>query len=187
METLPLLEQGMSLQRSVDEVTRRMLSIHAAGAMAHGMERSETISWLEREGLTDALTDHESRYVLRGSGDSLRFIVQVEGLWALAWAMSMVDVLDFSRDCADDFVRMLPDLTKAEPSAGFRAGLRPRPIEDVVAAYDLAYCLHWAVRESRLSDQWRAGNLQPYVVIERRRALEWLLCTDDWDETPMDT
>lgn len=186
MTALPPLEPWLKM-RSVDETAARMLGMLAVAAATYGFPRAKARDWLEREGMLDALTEGEARYIEHEVGDVVRFQLQVEGIWALAWAMSMVDELDFSKDCDDDFVAMLPNLKIAEPSTRFRRKLRARPPKEVIGACDLAYCLHWAVRESELSGKWRAGNLKPYVVIERRRALEWLLSTEDWDYVRMDT
>jgi hypothetical protein len=99
-----------------------------------------------------------------------------------------VDELDFGRRCDDDFIAKLPNLKTGEPAAGFRRRARLREADEIGAELDLAYCLHWAVREASL-----AGNAPPpgmvpsYVVVERRRALEWLAGKDDWDATSLDT
>jgi hypothetical protein len=82
---------------------------------------------------------------------------------------------------------MLPNLKVSQSSGDFRKKAHPRPLEQVVAACDLAYYLHWAIRQAELSGKQPPGNLKSYVVVERRRALEWLLSKEDWDEVPLDT
>ncbi len=82
---------------------------------------------------------------------------------------------------------MLPNLKASEASAEFRNRVNPRSVAEVVVVCDLAYCLHWAIRQSELRRERLPGNLKPYVVLERRRALEWLLSQEAWDEVPLHT
>lgn len=143
--------------------------------------------WLNQEALTDSLSEQEKRFVFEGAGEFDRFKVQVEGMWALAWAMGIVNELNFDKDCNNRFVTMLPNLKQSQSSADFRKKANPRPLEQVVTGCDLAYCLHWAIRQSELAGKRPPGNLKLYVVVERRRALEWFLSKEVWDEVSLDT
>ncbi len=82
---------------------------------------------------------------------------------------------------------MLPNLKQSQSSTDFRKKANPRPLEQIVMACDLAYFLHWAIRQAELSGKQPPANLKPYVIVERRRALEWLLSKEAWDEVPLDT
>lgn len=184
--TLPLLDAGLEM-RSTGETTSRILAMNAVVATAYGFDKAKAIAWLNQETLTDSVSEQEKRFVFEGAGQPDRFKVQVEGMWALAWAMGIANELNFAKDCDNRFVTMLPNLKQSQSSADFRKKANPRPLEQVVAACDLAYCLHWAIRQSELTGKRPPGNLKPYVVVERRRALEWLLSKEAWDEVPLDT
>lgn len=184
--TLPLLDGGLEM-RSVDETISRILAMNAVAAIAYGFDKSKAIAWLNQEGLTDSLSEQERRFVYDGVGQSDRFKLQVEGMWALAWAMGIVSELNFGKDCDNRFVTMLPNIKQSQNSADFRKNVNPHQLEEVVAACDLAYCLSWGIRQSELTGKRLPGNLKPYVVVERRRALEWLLSKEAWDEVPLDT
>jgi hypothetical protein len=184
--TLPLLDAGLEM-RSASETASRILAMNAVAATAYGFDKAKAIVWLNQESLTDSLSEQEKRFVFEGAGQPDRFKVQVEGMWALAWAMGIANELNFAKDCDSRFVRMLPNLKQSQSSADFRKNANPRPLEQVVAACDLAYCLHWAIRQSELTGKRSSGNLKPYVVVERRRALEWLLSQEAWDEVLLDT
>jgi hypothetical protein len=84
-------------------------------------------------------------------------------------------------------VLRLPDLKGNASSADFQSNAKLRPDEEIAAACDLAYCIHWAVRQSHLKGVKMSGKVQPYVVVERRRALEWLLTDASWEEVALDT
>jgi len=183
---LPLLDAGLEM-RSASETTSRILAMNAVAATAYGFDKAKAIAWLNQEALTNSLSEQERRFIFESVGLPDRFKVQVEGMWALAWAMGIANELNFAKDCDNRFVMMLPNLKQSQSSADFRKKANPRPLEQVVAACDLAYCLHWAIRQSELVDKRSPGNLKPYVVVERRRALEWLLSKEAWDDVPLDT
>lgn len=184
--TLPLLDSELEI-RSADEVASRILVLHAVAASAYGFDKTKVASWLKQEALSDSLSKQEKRFVVDGSGQADRFKTQVESIWALAWAMGVVKELNFTKDCDDSFVAQLPNLRWNQSSADFRKKINSRPLKEIVSACDLAYCLHWAIRQSEIDGKPLAGNLKPYVVIERRRALEWLLSNEEWDDVPLDT
>lgn len=184
--TLPLLEAGLKM-RCTDEAISRLLAMNAVAATAYGFDKNSAINWLNQEALTNSLSKQEKRFVFEAIGQPDHFKMQVESMWALAWAMGITGELNFASDCDNRFVTMLPNLKQSESSADFRKKARPRVLEQVVAACDLAYCLHWAIRQAELSGKRPPANLKPYIVVERRRALEWLLNEDAWDEVSLDT
>ena len=186
LATLPLLDAGLEM-RSANETISRILAMNAVAATAHGFDKTKAVAWLNQEALTDSLSEQEKRFIFDGAGNPDRFKVQVEGMWALAWAIGIANELNFAKDCDNRFVMMLPSLKQSQSSAVFREKANLRSLEQIVAACDLAYCLHWAVRQSELSSKRLPGNLKPYVVIERRHALEWLLSKEAWDEVSLDT
>jgi hypothetical protein len=112
---------------------------------------------------------------------------QIESLWALAWCLGVHPNLDFSDSCSDSFVRMLPDIAKDAATSSFRNRLQLREKTEITEKTDLAYCLHWAVRDAEISRKKLPGKVPGQVVVERRRALEWMIGQDPWDEVAMDT
>lgn len=184
--TLPLLDAKFEL-RSTTEAVSRLLAMNGVAAASYGFDKSSTIAWLEQEALTDVLTEEERRFLFEGTGQPSRFHSQVEGMWTLAWAMGFVQELNFDEDCDKGFAAMLPDLRVNQSSAAFREKAKARALEQVVAACDLAYCLHCAIRQTELNGTRPAITLKSSVVVERRRAMEWLLSKEPWDEVDLDT
>jgi hypothetical protein len=99
----------------------------------------------------------------------------------------IVPTLDFGSPCPQDFVLRLPDLKSDKSSEPFRNAAALRPISEIVAACDLAYCLHWAIHDAQLKGTKVAGKVEAYVILERRRALEWLLTDECWEDLTLDT
>ena len=183
--TLPLLDE-FSL-RPAEEILDRLTCLNAVAAVAHGFDREKASAWLAEEGMLDELTKDERSLLRTGAGDLDKFKVQVEGMWALAWIANIVPGLDFWRGCDPRFVTMLPDLKKGERSCKFRARARLRDAAEVGVECDLAYCLHWTLREAEIKGDRLPKGINPYVVVERHRALEWAIGIDAWDVISLDT
>ncbi len=184
--TLPLLDAGLRL-RDLNDVLDRLLCLAAVAAASYGFSKTQAIAWLQQEEVMQSLTGVELRFLERDEGQPQHFQTQIEGMWALAWALSMVPRLDFWKNCDDDFVAQLPNLKTKESAVGLRDRVRLRPKKEVATACDLAYCLHWAVRQAGIDGRPLPSGLRSYVIVERRRALEWLLSDCPWDEIPLDT
>ena len=183
--SLPLVDAGLRV-RSRDDVAHRMLCLDALVAAACGFPRKKALAWLERQHAASYLAESEIAF-FRGQGDAVVVKHRVESLWALAWCVCLVPELDFSLPCSDNLVTLVPDIESEEAAVAFTQALRLRNEDAIIAKCDLAYCLHWAIQNSLTNRQRAPGKLHPIYVIERRRALEWLLSDSDWDHVLMDT
>jgi hypothetical protein len=128
------------------------------------------------------------QFLSNGVGNNDELIKQIEGVWALAWVLSIVSVLDFMRHCDDTFYKLMPNLTILESSKGFRGKTRLREFHEVIQCCDFAYRLHWAARDAHLRHTPLASRLNYDLVYERRRALEWVIDPDTpWKDISLDT
>jgi hypothetical protein len=185
-DRLPLLDEG-AVTRSRDEVFDRLLGMLCVAACAYGFDNQRAIEWLRREAGTEMISPTESRFLQTKIGKPRSFMEQIEGMWTLAWSINIVPRLDFGFPCEQNFVLQLPDLKGNESSADLRNNAKRRQDEEIVAACDLAYCLHWAIRDARLHGTTTPGKVDAYVVVERKRALEWLLTDASWEDVSFDT
>jgi hypothetical protein len=183
---LPLLE-ATSVQRDVNQIVDRVFAMSAIAASTYGFDRQRATRWLSAESQHDELTDTERAFLETGTGNRHRFAEQIEGMWALAWSIQIVDELDFAKPCDDGFVQLLPDLKKMEPGNDFRQRASLRAFGEILSACDLAYCLHWAIVDAQLRQLRLLSNLNPAWIVERRRALEWLIDDVPWDQISLDT
>ena len=164
-----------------------MLCLFPLSACAYGFPRNLARNWLEKERLLGLLGPAEIAFLEGNASDAALFKLQIEGMWALAWVLSVAQDLSPSVACPNNFVEMLPDLKRSESSAAFRAKVRRRPPEEIFGAADLYYCTHWAVRQIELDGAARPKQVRKPVVVERRRALEWVIGTEPWWEVSLDT
>lgn len=182
---LPLSEAPVSLRR-IDDVTTRMLCIHAISAVAHDFPRPKALSWLKGERLFESMAPSEVKFLKIG-GDIAEMQCRVDALFALTWATQVEPALNFEMECPETLAGALPDLEIAGSSSAFRQKVSLRSAREIVEMADLAYCLHWSIRDSILRKQRPPGRLHPIYVIERRRAFEWLIGKDSWDDLSLDT
>lgn len=184
-DSLPLL--GGEALRPLNEILGRLFCLNAVAAAAYGFDAAKALSWIHHENLEGKLTPPERAFLERGAGDRDALKLQVEGMWALAWAASIVHEMDFWRDCDLKFVTLLPNLKANENTTRVDQQADARSSEQVVVACDLSYCLHWIIRESLIKGEKMPVGLKPYLIIERRRALEWMLGNEAWDMVSLDT
>ncbi len=184
--SLPLLDETL-MPRPQDEIEMRALSLHCVVAASCGFPAARALEWLLREGLVDSLTPRERDFLQGRDLNNVVFQSQVEALWLFAWVFSKFDDLNFAQPCQDNLVTLYPNLHKAESSEDWRRANRLRGPMQILEVCDLAYCLHWAINQAMLEREKLPGRLNSLVIIERRRALEWILSRDDWDAVPLDT
>lgn len=67
-----------------------------------------------------------------------------------------------------------------------RKRCKVRRFEDVLSAVDLSRCLTRGIELALKQRKPIPGKVQPFVIAQRRRALEWLICDTPWDEILVD-
>jgi len=181
---LPLMECEILQLRPQQVVAERALALSAVVAISFGLDRSSGRSWLEREGLRGALSAAESSFVEDArSAVASTFQAQVEALGIFAWALGYAPTLQFDQPLPFNLVKIYPDLRNKESSLRFIGACRLRARDELISTLDLAYCLHWCSVDAPrpLTSSLLHG------VAERRRALEWMLSTEDWEAISLDT
>ena len=183
---LPLLDECIE-SKAVEQIVQRLLCLHVVAACAYGFDRGKAKDWIKSEKLGDSLSPSELDFLKNPKTQSDKFKCQIESMWALAWALGLVPKMNFGEECDSNFVFVLPDLKVSQPSSVILSKIKLQTLDAQVAACDLAYCLHWAIRQAQIARTDTPGKVAPYVIIERRRALEWLLGSMQWDEITLDT
>jgi hypothetical protein len=182
-ENLPFIEMGRL--RNVSDIVNRTLALLAVVYVSYGVGRDHVVRWLNDELISEYLSGSENEYLFKSVGEDGFFNRQVECLNVFAWTMFLVRDISFNSCCSNDLVNKFPDVTKFESVEKFTKISKLREYEVVYEACDLAYCLHWAFSDN--PGVIRTGNVEKYVVIERRRALDWLISDIEWDELSLDT
>lgn len=168
--------------RATPEVIERALVLHVVLAVAGGLDATAARRWLAALGAAEGLFADEAEY-LADAGEGVRVedaarATGVEGLAVLLWALGLLDEVLPDAPAGSAVAHGLPRPGEPLPSEVIDATLRPE--SEIVAVYDLAAGMAWALRDDPDLEVGAApGSLDPYVVRQRLRALRWLL-GGDW-------
>ena len=115
-----------------------------------------------------------------------RFQWQVEGLWELAWVLSLIPRPDHFKACGNQLISLVPK--PGEAVDAFIECAQMRSPDELLAEADLLYRLHWAVRDASLRRQHVPTGLPYKVTDERLRAINWVFFSNvSWEETDTST
>lgn len=172
---LPPLDVGEL--RPTDAIVDRALVLNVVISCAYGLSTEAALDWLTAEDLLEAVTDDEHEFLV-DVAEGLRVQelarrLEVESLYALLWAVSIVGELDFDRG-AGDVTPYVPDVHQGESADALRTDAARRGAAELYAAFDLAAVLSSAIGDEELHVGVSPGDVEPYVIWERRRALAWV-------------
>jgi len=118
----------------------------------------------------DALSPLEQAFLQQeapSKQDCAPFIWRYESLYLLEWALGLVDELPYP-DATAESSKVVDTLIEMR-------GPQLRPATEILDALDLHYRLHWFLRQARLKQGVEVAGLDADVIMERHRALNWLV------------
>ena len=188
-ESLPPLtcEDELTL-RSRDEVVERARALLLVALRAESVASGEAMpvaTLLSKMPLADdALSPLEQAFLQQetpSKEDCAQFIWRYESLFLLEWALGLVDTLAFPDAPVDSASTVATLIGMRGPQLVTASG--------ILDALDLHYRLHWHIRQSRLKQGVEAAGIDADVVMERHRALNWLVRFQHagWDEVDTPT
>ena len=185
---LPWLDR--SEPRNAASVIGRTLVMNAMLQIHFGAPVERIRAWISEHALNEHLSRRE-REILRKSDDEITdqedadLSWSIEGLWTLVWAGSLIPDLPIDELVGDELAGLLPDLQRNESPERFVQSFKLRSPDQIYQMLDLYYLAHWYAREGQLR-RFETGPFSMDVIMERRKALEWLMDSQltDWDEAP---
>ncbi|MNN39445.1 hypothetical protein D3C81_1534840 [compost metagenome] len=102
--------------------------------------------------------------------------------------LGLLDSLDFPDGICDcDFA--IQAVSSRSSFDEFMDAASVRPAEEILDEADKIYRMHWACVNHRIQGKEAPAGLNESVVMERRRALFWVLGfrNEEWDHISMDT
>lgn len=198
-EELPLIEDSTQASlKSIDEICRRAIACLLSTQLAYDItqdndyEESRELfySLLKKYGVEDCLNEKEQKLFSNKyqKQDAIDIVWTYEAYWSLVWALGLVENITYPYDICDceKAIKLVGDTNSYEE---FKKQCHMRDVEEILDMLDLYYRYDWAVTEKRINpDTTNIGLLNPDVVVERRRGLEWLICdTKDWNDISLDT
>ncbi len=198
LEELPLTESGDEVTlKDIDTRCKRAVACLLSIQLACDINADNDIEGakefvkdlLKKFGVEDALLEKERR--LYGDSYTQQDAIDVawtyEAYWAVVWSLGLVDDIKEANDICDCQKAILL-VSQCKSYEDFRKQCHTRSVDEILDMLDLYYRYDWACVEKRVHPQTPIGNLNPEVVNERRRGLEWLVSEQsDWNEISLDT
>ena len=178
--------------RDAQAAARRALVLNAMLQIAFKAPISVIRQWIASNGLDGELSSSEREILDKGDGDlteqeRTNLYWYIEALWALAWAAGKVEDLDFNKPVGRELASLMPNLRENESGEAFMSRAKLRPRLELFRMTDLYYRLHWWTRTAQLHGE-PSGDVSLDIVMERRKALEWLMNDDgSWDDVELST
>jgi hypothetical protein len=185
---LPVIEGEATLGlRDPMEVADRALALAIVAAKGAGLPEPEVERILEERGAHDLFSPREQAFIDEtepADRDRVRFSWNYEASWTLLWALWQIEGPLGRPEAKCEVTRLVDTILDAPDLA--RHGLRSA--DEILNEADLAYRYHWAVQQARRNGEAPPTSIDPGVVIERHRALNWLTRHDDvdWDQVMTD-
>ena len=184
----PLVCEAELALRSRDETVERARALLLVALRAESVASGEAMpveTLLAKMPLADdALSPQEQAFLDQeapAQADCAQFIWRYESLYLLEWALGLVAELPYPTAPADPANVVATLIEMRRP--------RLRPAAEILDALDLHYRLHWHIRQSRLKNGVAPAGLDADVVMERHRALNWLVRFQHapWDQVDTPT
>jgi len=188
-ENLPKLELIKDI-RTKEEVVNRINVLHILYTI--GEDESEECFNFFRDKLIEKnwvtyLSEVEKETIFKtklSEYDLLNFSWKKEAMLALMWLINLprINLLEIKETQVSNYYDLLPPEMTMEQ---FYESAQIKDLHEVVGFLDYYYCIHSAIRNR---DGKGKTSVEQSIIIERRRALEWLTNLElDWDSISLDT
>lgn len=172
--------------RDARSIVRRLSCVFATGARGAGMDRATAKQIAHPESITEA-----ERVVLEADAidpkDAAQVAWLIEAAGVLLWALGRIPSLEDATEVLDP--AMTGEVMMASDPRDLVAGGVARTKAEILDEADFFFRAHWATTDARVNKRPPPPGLFPSVVLERRRAVQWLTShrDADWDEVVLDT
>ena len=196
LDSLPVIEDSsQATLRSKKEVLERALASYVASNVAidynwnrQDFEESRDYfkTFMNNYGIDKSfLTDEETIMIFGTPTDEIALNTEwtLESSKVLFWMLGFLNDLDYpSESNICDASELTKIILQYNSFDDMLLDAELLSIEEILDYTDLYYRYHWACRNKRVSDSSTSiGNLSNDIVLERRRALEWAIdSNEDW-------
>lgn len=190
----PVIAESEVVLRSTTAVAERIMALFAVAVRAESVAAKSPMASDEillRLGLAEsALSPAERKFIadrLPTQKDVVKFGWCYECASTLAWAVGVNDKLPFPSAICD--VELIAQKLLKLGMGGLNDSARLRPVSELLDSLDLHQRLHWITRQAQVDKTSAVAGLEPGVIQERHRALNWLVQLDgaDWDQVDTPT
>lgn len=198
LENLPTIKSSYEVKlKDIDTICKRAIACLLSTQLACDIEENNNyneskelfLSLLKKYNVENKLLEKEKRLFNNqySNQDVIDVVWTYETYWTLIWVLGLIDDIKEPTDICDcqKAIRIVGECNNYEE---FKNKCKIRDIEEILDMLDLYYRYHWACVEKRIRPETNIGKLNPDVVIERRKGLEWVIDEiEEWDEISLDT
>jgi len=197
-EWLPLIEDEKTAHmRTPEEIARRaaalmIVSLYSEDLLQEKASIEEAKEFIrpiiQSYGAGSDFSEKEKNFLEKDSTEQerIQFIWQYEPLLVMLWALGYVEDLFFPDHICD--VPALVRIMKEHDSIpALVENAKPRSLDELLSAADMIYRLDWACVDARIHNLPAPCAMDSGVVMERHRALNWLISDADWDNVDIST
>jgi len=190
LEHLPVVEDETEITpRTAQEVAQRCLAVAIAAVKGETGDQELIEELVKEYGAREYFSPEEKKFIDNpnpSAQDRANFGWRYECAHVLLWSLGYVDKLQPPGEICN-VAQEMGVVRDAGPD-GLIQNARPRPLSEILDQADLYYRLHWAAIELRLQGK-DSGAVDEEIVMERHRALNWLIryLDQDWDDVTTDT
>ena len=198
IENLPVTYEANEVKiKSIEDIAKRyianIISIQVAYDLLNNADVDCSLNFfndlLNMYESRDALNELE-RKVLRkelGKKELVNLTWQYESLNVLSWVLGLKKDLNFPNEVCDASY-LVEVIATSKNLSEFIVKCNIIDVETILDELDLEYRYHWAIVDKRINPSTNAVGLDEEIVVERRRALEWLFeDIDDWNKISLNT
>ena len=179
-------------KRAIISAIMSKCAFYLYGAKSKKQIKDEYKALLKKYGVDDCLYDNERAVLNKSFNEPLCDTIgwRYQSSIALLWFLGLVENIDngtLTDDIENEICNTFDKIISYESVEDLMAQAKPKSIEELSDAFILYKCYHWSFMNAYLSGK-PVNTLFYDVVLERRRALEWVLFSngEDWNFT-MDT
>lgn len=150
------------------------------------------IGLLNQFEVNDCLTENEKNIFYRENlqkQDVIDMVWKYEAYWVLIWSLGLVQTLEYPSDICDcQYAIEVVSIHQNFEEFLSTTGLRTR--DEILDEADLIFHYDWACVDARVNGLEAPADLNGSVVLERHKALNWLIDIDgdnDWDNVSTNT
>jgi hypothetical protein len=189
--SLPVIESEAEAKfRARERVVDRAIALMLVAAKGEGLDQAKVIHGRDKFGAASFFSPSERAFVENPSPsqmDKTQFVWKYECLGVMLWALGYLPELS-RPNAIVDAGKILGLILKPGPET-FRKNARLRTPKELLDEADLIYRYDWACVEARSSGGTPPAGVECGIVVERHRALNWLIGYNgqDWDDVSTDT
>lgn len=140
---------------------------------------------LDKYNVNDVMTKEEKELFEKDDKNlAVQISWQFEGLSILLWTLGLIDDISFP-DTLVDTDSLTAIISSCDSYSEFISKCSLRNIYEILDLADLTYRYNWYCVDARINSEEPIIN--PEVVMERHRALKWLLTDEKWDKVAINT